>query len=178
MIDAWKHYGDTNAVIMFLVEDITYNICDQRFHEFEIRSLNPNVRVIRKTLTEVANEGKLGPNKELIVGNTVVSVIYFRAGYTPDHYPSQKEWDARLLMERSLAIKCPSIHYHLAGTKKVQQILARPGVVEMFLGEASKIEAVKEVFTGLYSFDFDEFGEQAVQLALTDPERYTKQYSI
>ena len=31
------------------------------------------------------------------------------------------------MMERSLAIKCPSIQYHLAGTKKIQQALASPG---------------------------------------------------
>lgn len=42
----------------------------------------------------------------------------------------------------------------------------------MFLGEASKIEAVKEIFTGLYSLDFDEFGDQAIQMALDSPERY------
>ena len=42
-----------------------------------------------------------------------------RCGYHPDQYPSQREWDARLMMERSRAIKSPSIHYHLAGTKKV-----------------------------------------------------------
>lgn len=59
--------------------------------------------------------------------DTVVTVVYFRAGYEPGHYPSQNEWDARYLVERSAAIKCPSIHYHLAGTKKVQQALAKPG---------------------------------------------------
>lgn len=99
-----------------------------------------------------------------------VAVIYFRAGYEPGHYPTQKEWDARLLMERSQAIKSPSIHYHLAGTKKVQQALAKAGAVEMFLGDARQIDAVKEVFTGLYSLDFDEFGDQAVQMALDTPE--------
>lgn len=70
-----------------------------------------------------------------------------------------------------MAIKCPSIHYHLAGTKKVQQALAKGGVVEMFLGDKHQIDAVKEIFTGLYSLDFDEFGDQAVQMALDSPER-------
>ena len=56
-----------------------------------------------------------------------MAVIYFRCGYHPDQYPTEREWDARLMMERSLAIKCPSIQYHLAGTKKIQQELAIPG---------------------------------------------------
>lgn len=51
-----------------------------------------------------------------------VALAYYRSGYAPVQYPSQLEWDARLLIERSLAIKCPSIQYHLAGTKKVSVI--------------------------------------------------------
>ncbi|XP_017780713.1 PREDICTED: glutathione synthetase-like isoform X1 [Nicrophorus vespilloides] len=172
MLEAYKIYGKEEAVIMFVVEDVTYNICDQRFHEFEIRRMNPDVRVVRKTLTQIAHEGKLGSENELLVDRDEVAVIYFRAGYEPAHYHSKKEWDARLLMERSQAIKCPSIQYHLAGTKKVQQELAKGGTVEMFLTEASKIESVKEVFTGLYSLDFDEFGDQGVQMALDSPERF------
>lgn len=45
--------------------------------------------------------------------------MYFRAGYSPDHYHGEAEWSARLMIERSKAIKCPNIQYHLAGTKKV-----------------------------------------------------------
>jgi hypothetical protein len=82
-----------------------------------------------------------------------VAVIYMRCGYHPDQYPSEKEWKARLMMERSLAIKSPSINYHLAGTKKVQQELAKPGQVEKFLGDKAKIESVRDIFTGLYSMD-------------------------
>ena len=61
----------------------------------------------------------------------VMNIFYlFRCGYHPDQYPTEKEWEARLMIERSLAIKSPSIQYHLAGTKKVQQALALPGILE------------------------------------------------
>lgn len=80
-------------------------------------------------------------------------MIYFRSGYAPDQYHSEIEWDGRLLMERSLAIKCPSIQYHLAGCKKVQQELARPGVLQKYLSNHEDVEAVKEIFTGLFSLD-------------------------
>jgi hypothetical protein len=64
--------------------------------------------------------GKLSKiNNELIFNDKRVSVVYFRAGYTPDDHPSEREWDARLMMERSFAIKCPNIACHLAGCKKV-----------------------------------------------------------
>jgi glutathione synthase len=55
------------AAILFIIENITYNICDQRFHEFQIRETNPKIKVIRKTLTEIHEQGKLGPNRELIM---------------------------------------------------------------------------------------------------------------
>ena len=67
MLEAHKIYGKPKAVIMFIVEDITYNICDQRFHEFEIRRLNPSVKVIRRTLTDVGKRARVDSNKELIM---------------------------------------------------------------------------------------------------------------
>lgn len=102
----------------------------------------------------------------------VVSVIYFRAGYEPGHYYGEEEWNGRLLMEQSLAIKCPSIHYHLAGTKKVQQALASPGVLKRFISDDKTIEEVMQLFTRLYSLDMTEEGDAAVELALAEPEKY------
>lgn len=75
----------------------------------------------------------LGEDGTLTVGGgaTEVAVVYFRAGYSPDDYFGRTEWDARLKLERSTAIKSPSIGYHLAGTKKVQQVLAEEGQVRV-----------------------------------------------
>ena len=59
------------------MEDVTYNICDQRFLEFEIRHQNPSVIVIRRTLTQIANTAKLSEKQELImyVAYLIMSVI-------------------------------------------------------------------------------------------------------
>lgn len=101
-----------------------------------------------------------------------VTVVYYRAGYEPNHYPSQREWDARYLVEKSLAIKCPSINYHLAGTKKVQQALAKPGILNRFLTDEKKIKSITNIFTGLYSMDSNsEDGQNAFKMVLTDPSR-------
>ena len=142
-----------SSVILFLIEDVTYNICDQKFHEFKIREMCPDVFVVRKTLTQLADCAILTQDKRLMVDGVEVGVIYMRCGYHPDQYPTEREWEVRLMMERSIAIKSPSIHYHLAGTKKVQQELAKPGQVERFLGDKIQIDAVREIFTGLYSLD-------------------------
>ncbi|KAJ6638096.1 Glutathione synthetase, chloroplastic [Pseudolycoriella hygida] len=172
MVEAWNLQANREAAILFIVENVTYNICDQRFHEFYIRREYPHVKVLRKTLTEVHSFGKLGPKKELIVNDVVASVVYFRAGYDPQHYPSQNEWDARLLIEKSMAIKCPSIQYHLAGTKKVQQALAKPGILTRFIKESTQIDAITNIFTGIYSLDDNEEGRKGLEMALKEPERY------
>ena len=65
------------SVILFIIEEVTYNICDQKFHEFEIRKQNPAVYVIRKTLTEVANQGKLTEDKRLFIeGHEVILILH------------------------------------------------------------------------------------------------------
>ena len=68
------------------------------------------------------------------------------------------------MMERSLAIKSPSIQYHLAGTKKVQQALATPGSVERFIDNVDMVEEIKSVFAGIYSLDHDDEGTICHQL--------------
>lgn len=55
------------AVILFVVENITYNISDQRALEFRIRELSPETVVIRRNLTDLISQARLGPNKELFV---------------------------------------------------------------------------------------------------------------
>ncbi|XP_029164299.1 glutathione synthetase-like [Nylanderia fulva] len=173
LVHAWKLYNDMNAIILFIVEDVTYNISDQRFHEFQIRQLCPKIKIIRRSLTSLTLEDvKLGPNKELIVANMIVAVVYYRSGYELEAYPTDKEWDVRLLIERSRAIKCPSVQYHLAGTKKVQQSLTQPNVLKKFLKDETSVARVQEIFTGLYTLDFDEDGEKAVKMGINNPNKF------
>lgn len=108
----------------------------------------------------------------MLSNDQTFTVVYFRAGYEPNHYHGQTEWDGRWLIERSAAIKCPSIHYHLAGTKKVQQQLAKPGVLERFVSDAERVRTIREIFTGLYSLDDTAEGNAAIELALRNPAKY------
>jgi glutathione synthase len=92
--------------------------------------------------------------------------------YTPTDYPSSEEWQGRRLIERSLAIKCPCISYHLAGTKKVQEALSRPGVLERFVGDKGEADLLRSCFAGLYGFGPGEGGEEATKRALERPEDF------
>ncbi|XP_071534053.1 glutathione synthetase-like isoform X2 [Panulirus ornatus] len=171
MISAWEVYSCPKAVILFVIEDVTYNICDQRFHEYEIRRQRPDVHVIRRNLTQISKTGHLTDDKRLMIDGNEIAVVYFRAGYEPAQYHSEAEWEARLTIERSRAIKSPSIQYQLAGTKKVQQEIARPDVLKQFLSD-SEAELVGQLFTGLYSLDLGPEGDRAVQMAMENPERF------
>ena len=73
-------------------------------------------------------------------------------------------------MERSLAVKCPSVGYHLAGAKKVQQALAAPGAVERFLPPTDALH-VRSCFAGLWSLGQDA-DQAAVERAKSHPSGF------
>ena len=65
-----------------------------------------------------------------------------------------QNWEARLMLERSRAAKCPDIAIQLAGTKKVQQELSRVGLLEALLpGQPEAVARLRATFAGLYSLD-------------------------
>ncbi|CAH1759276.1 12170_t:CDS:2, partial [Entrophospora sp. SA101] len=131
------------------------------------------VHLIRKTLLEIHEEGKLdGKTGTLLIGDKEIAVTYFRAGYGPDHYPTHKEWGARLAIECSRSIKCPTVAYQLVGSKKFQQVLSNPGILERYLSDSSDITKVRSCFAGLYPLDSSPEGESATKLALENPERF------
>ncbi|MGH0124492.1 UNVERIFIED_CONTAM: hypothetical protein FKN15_077177 [Acipenser sinensis] len=141
---AWEMYDSKSAVVMFLVEDFQMNIYDHRFVENELWSRD----------------------------GLEVAVVYYRNGYMPQNYTEQR-WEARLLMERSRAVKCPDISTHLAGTKKVQQELARPGVLERFFPDDQEaVVRIRATFTGLYTLDMGEEGDRTVAMAIADPDQF------
>ncbi|XP_033485759.2 glutathione synthetase-like isoform X1 [Epinephelus lanceolatus] len=168
---AWELYGSERAFVMFLVEESQRNIFDQRYIENEL--WKRNIPTMRKRFDDVCKTGSLDQDKRLFVDGREVAVVYFRNGYMPQNYTSEQSWDVRLLMERSLAVKCPDISTHLAGTKKVQQVLARPGVLEKFFpGQPQVVEQIRATFAGLYTLDMGPEGDKTVAMALAAPDRF------
>ncbi|XP_074013793.1 glutathione synthetase [Numenius arquata] len=167
---AWELYGSPSAVVMFLVEEVQRNIFDQRCVENEL--WNRNIRVIRKQFRDVFEKGSLDDARRLYMDGQEVAVVYYREGYVPKNY-NQKNWEARLLLERSRAVKCPDIATQLAGTKKVQQELSRPGTLERLLpGRPEAVARIRATFAGLYSLDMGEEGDKIAAMAIADPDRF------
>ncbi|KAK2365082.1 glutathione synthetase, chloroplastic [Trifolium repens] len=170
---AWSEYNNPRAVIMIVVQAEERNMYDQHFLSAVLRDKH-GITIVRKTLAEIDQEGEILPGGTLSVNGQEVAVVYFRAGYTPVDYPSESEWAARLLMEQSSAIKCPSISYHLVGTKKIQQELAKPGVLERFLENKDDIAKMRECFAGLWSLDDSDIVKKAIErpeLFVMKPQR-------
>ncbi|XP_067447493.1 glutathione synthetase-like isoform X1 [Thunnus thynnus] len=167
---AWELYGQQKAVIMFLVEEVQISKLSHRCIEKEL--WNRNIHVIRRRFEEVYRGGSLDGDKKLFIDGLEVAVVYYRYGYIPDNYTEQN-WEARLLMERSMAVKCPDVGTQLAGTKKVQQVLTRPGILEKFFPDKPQVvEQIRATFAGLYTLDMGPEGDRTVAMALANPDKF------
>lgn len=180
-----------NPVVLFVVQGRETNEIDQR--GLELHLAKAGVPCVRATLSEISAHGKLDEQNVLWypcaeVGSSVpqprpVSLVYYRAGYTPNDYHGQAEWDARVMMEDSIAVKvralawptpsrggrllwhtraqadcltyfqCPDLGLHLAGTKKVQQVLAAADELRKFLSEEDHVARVLACTAGQWSMD-------------------------
>ncbi|XP_012866145.1 PREDICTED: glutathione synthetase [Dipodomys ordii] len=167
----WGHLCSfSSALVLLIAQEKERNIFDQRAIENEL--LARNIHVIRRRFEDVSEKGSLDQDRRLFMDGQEVAVVYFRDGYMPSQY-SLQNWEARLLLERSCAVKCPDIATQLAGTKKVQQELSRAGMLEMLLpGQSEAIARLRATFAGLYSLDMGEEGDQAIAEALTAPSRF------
>eukprot|EP00192_Tetraselmis_astigmatica_P003967 CAMPEP_0117674322 /NCGR_PEP_ID=MMETSP0804-20121206/14973_1 /TAXON_ID=1074897 /ORGANISM="Tetraselmis astigmatica, Strain CCMP880" /LENGTH=468 /DNA_ID=CAMNT_0005483177 /DNA_START=366 /DNA_END=1772 /DNA_ORIENTATION=- len=168
---AAAEYG--GGVVLMVVQPGERNSFDQQWLQTNLWE-NHRLRTIRRSLKEVAEQGRIGEDGRLRIGKHLIAVSYLRAGYSPSDYPSQAEWNGRKLLECSDAFKCPSVAYQLAGTKKVQQDLARPGVVERFAPSDEDAARIRQHFAGLWSLDDLEDPETAAirEDALANPHAY------
>lgn len=151
---------------------------DQRHLEYELQSKH-SVRVYRLPFSGVLANTTLDAQTRALLYHPLhassakieITVIYLRAGYDPAEYTHLDGWPARLHLEKSAAIKCPSVLTHLAGAKKVQQVLATPGSSHLshFLSNPAAVQRVQTTFTNIFPLDDSEAGLKAQKLAL-NPE--------
>jgi len=178
LAEAWKLYGSEDAVLLFVVQAGEKNRFDQRLMQYNfqerIKEHYPNrfVPAIFKSLSDIHKHGKLTTDHRLLIDDTEVAVAYFRAGYAPSDYVTEDCWKARLMIERSKAIKSPNIASHLVGCKKIQQVLSNQSTVERFIKDSKEVAKICRTFAGLYSLDEGKEGDSAAKMALANPDRY------
>ncbi|KAF3917809.1 hypothetical protein ABW20_dc0104719 [Dactylellina cionopaga] len=169
--------------IMFIIQEGERNAFDQRWLEYHITH-KYGIRVFRVALAEIRKYSHhVRPNYELLFVPQhaltsekqqvfEISVVYFRAGYGPGDYPTQEEWSARYFLEESRAIKCPTVLTQLAGSKKVQQVLAGKKNLERFVKDEGIKERIFDTFAAIYPMDTSEDGLKARRLAFEEPHKY------
>ncbi|EPZ34352.1 Glutathione synthase, substrate-binding, eukaryotic domain-containing protein, partial [Rozella allomycis CSF55] len=161
---AFKAYGNEKhrANVLMVVQPFERNVFDQRFIE--------NRLFEKRTLTEVDEHGSISSNGSLLINETEISIVYFRAGYSPNDFPTDKEWRAREMIEKSTAISCPNIAYTLIGFKKIQEILCQENTAGLPLKrylQPNEAKFIRSSFMKFHSFDTK---EELISIVSKNPE--------
>lgn len=108
---------------------------------------------------------------QLFIDGVEVSVVYFHCTYEPAHFASEADWVSRRLIELSKAVKAPSLLGHLAGAKKVQQLLYNQMELRRFLECEEDMARCLAVFAKQLC-PAEPASADAVQCALSDPDKW------
>ncbi|KAI9653819.1 MAG: hypothetical protein M1831_005686 [Alyxoria varia] len=168
-----------STAVLFVVAPNNFNICDERPVEYCLWEGETPIAAYRVDFGgDVLSHTFLGENRELLFqprqsrgssySHIEISCVYLRAGLDEDEYDNIG-MACRLRLERSCAIKCPSVLGHIAGFKKVQQELARSGALSRFLPSGNDVERVSRTFMTMYPLDESEMGLKGRSLA-QDPK--------
>lgn len=100
-----------------------------------------------------------------------ISVIYFRAGYTPTDYSSDTDYATRFRLEACRSVKCPSIPLQLAGSKKIQEYITHHNRLEVLLQNAQPddlltynnqvVALIRSTWMDMWGLDSDGGAEKA-----------------
>ncbi|GLA53710.1 hypothetical protein CBS147343_11004 [Aspergillus niger] len=164
--------------IVFVVQEGERNVFDQLALSRQLAQVH-KIPVFRLLSSEVFTHTHIpasNPSRPLIYRpphaegvEFEVTTVYLRSFYTPTDYKSERDWDARIHLERSAAIKCPTVLNQLAGSKIVQQVLAEaqgPDHLAKFLAgiDSTTIERLRATFAPQYDLSSNGRGRE---LALT-----------
>ncbi|KAJ5562844.1 hypothetical protein N7535_002711 [Penicillium sp. DV-2018c] len=186
LAEAHTAYGASKSTpalplcVLFVVQEAERNVFDQHALSRQLQTVH-NIPVFRVASADILDQTSIpGSNsaRPLLYqpphspnSTFEVTTVYLRAYYSPDEYKSNRDWEARTHLERSAAIKCPTVLNQLSGCKKVQQVLAEPAGpdhLSNFLKGVDKalIERVRDTFAPQYDLSS---GSQGRTLAL-NPE--------
>ncbi|MGA1645409.1 MAG: glutathione synthase [bacterium] len=163
-----ENLGWQDAALLMLVQPKERNWFDQMglFAALSQRG----VRVVRATLAEVHQKGKL-KNGDLWVGPQRIGVVYFRAGYAPVDLPDEDSRSARRMLEASSAVLVPEASMQLAGTKKIQQVLADSSILSEFVPE-SVADQLKAYFAMMFGLEEEVEGRPAREFLAENAEQF------
>jgi glutathione synthase len=175
IVKAFELYNNENAFILFLIVPNERNVCDHNALVDAIRKIKPSIRFHFKTLEQLTNELFLDEktfNIYLKPWNDEIAIVYFRAGYIPDHYINENHWLVREQIEQSRAIKCPTVRSQLAGSKIVQEYLTRENIVEKYIKDPTLSANIRSTFASMFTFDDNQTREKNISILRENPQGF------
>lgn len=102
--------GCIDGVVLMVVHPREFNFGDQNYFKMEMAKRGKYViPVLTEELMEHTTfEGEQQEGDCYYKGQRV-GALYFRTGYKPEHFPTEEHWVFRERIERSNAVKLPSI---------------------------------------------------------------------
>ena len=166
--DTIENLGWQDAALLMLVQPKERNWFDQM--GLFVALCKRGVPVVRASLAEVNEKGKL-KNGDLWVGPQRIGIVYFRAGYSPGDFPDEVSCSARRMLEASSAVLVPEASMQLAGTKKIQQVLASSDILREFVPE-SVADQLKAYFANMFGLEEEVEGRTAREFLEEHAEQY------
>ncbi|KAL3105333.1 hypothetical protein niasHT_026066 [Heterodera trifolii] len=181
---AWEIFGDPNAVVLILSTTFIPYKFDQRQIATELEQISDGkIECIFYSLQGTMENLHLDPNDFSLRQNSDgrrVAVVYSNMsalGYRPTFLKTyEMQMEGRRMIERSTAIKAPSLAIGISCTKKIQQLLTKPEVLRRFFSreeDEETIEKIQSVFAGLWGMEKDDQKTQdLIKDAMERPENY------
>jgi glutathione synthase len=139
----------SKGLILMVISPNERNCFDQLALELDLWA-RYGLRTMRATFKDLHSGLILDTFTGKISYNSLpISVVYYRTGYAPCDYSGEGDWAVKLKIEQSSAVKCPNIGYHLAGVKKVQQLLCLPEHLARFEPDEQRQAQLRSSFTTL-----------------------------
>ncbi|PYH99889.1 glutathione synthase [Aspergillus ellipticus CBS 707.79] len=160
--------------ILFLVQEGERNVFDQLALSRQLTTTYkiPVFRLLSSEIFDHTFIPSSNPSRPLLYRpphaestSFEVTTVYLRCFYTPTDYRSERDWEARTHLERSAAIKCPTVLNQLAGSKIVQQVLAEEKGTDhlaSFLADTNPaiLARLRETFAPQYDLSVNSRGRE------------------
>jgi glutathione synthetase len=175
-----------NRCILMIIQPNSLNSADERPVEDALWKMQPvRVPTFRLEMAQVLARTELGQSDELLFRPLLssfqyeVAVVYFRAGHaitSPDR-DGGVSFEARVRIEQSRAIKCPSVLAQMCTFKTVQCALTRPeALCRLLKGDEEKIRAIRETQVRMYTLASSE--GQAIAKRILTGEEHTSNWVL
>lgn len=93
-MEAWTLQGG-GGVLLMVVNDQERNVFDQGFIEASLWQKH-QIRTVRASFSAISLHFTLEPGTNIgLYHGLPISIIYYRAGYTPNDYKTAQDWETR-----------------------------------------------------------------------------------